>query len=148
MSAGLAWNEQLSSAQPRPKREALYCILLVLGLNRAILMGVPNPGAPSHSLEPGEAVPMQTHCSSWHRACRSPGLTGHLLSASLHLAAGGKSFLSRAQVAHGARSHVPCLREGQPKHFKPALVGSCQHSLELPYPYTGDSVTGTLFCPL
>lgn len=71
----LAWPGMSSSAQPSPVAGKKLCIaiLLVSGLNRVILMGVPNPGAPSHSLEPGEAVLIQTHCSSWHRAQASQG---------------------------------------------------------------------------
>lgn len=71
---------------------------------------------------------------------------------------GGKSFLSREQAAHGARSHGPCLREGQSEHLKAAVAQSCccthrdqsspgQHPLELPYPCTG-TLTGSVFCPL
>lgn len=59
---------------------------------------------------------MQTHCSTgielWEpRPHRAPAF--YLTPP----CPGGKSFLSREQVAHGARSHVPCLRERQPKRL-------------------------------
>lgn len=118
----MSWPGMSSSAQPHP-RKAQYCPSFCARGEK---------GDPKGHHQDWSSVSFPGDCS-WGGCAHTDSLQ-QLASSLPHRAPAfyftppcpkGKSFLSREQVAHGARSHVPCLRKGHPKHLIPAVVWSC-----------------------
>lgn len=144
---GLARPAQLSPVQhglaqphrPQPQEEALHCHPSAARAEHGDPKGCRQPwgsfSSPRAWLQLGRLCPYCPTAGAGvqllPKASQSTCFLTHPASPR-----GGKSLLSREQVAYGVRSCVPCLREGQPRHSKPAWF-CCRTHKGMLWPWPG-----------